>query len=254
MIHSGIQRRIQVFIAAFALVLVHDSNTAAQSLFQTKIQYAPSPPPTIGTPQGSGRGAGSRGPACKRYENVTALVPLTQPPTQPTRWGLTTREYPTIWLSAPQGLAASVPIELVIQEAAGQNRFRTVVQTSEVSAGIFSLALPTAAPPLQIGKTYRWSISIYCDPDAIDIPVTVQGLIQRVALPSKLQSQIATTHNVSEQANLYARNGLWYDALTTLGEGLRSHDDPGIATALKDLLRQANLNGMVSTAIVPCCK
>ena len=247
-------RRIRVSIAASILVLIHGSNTPAQSPYSiSKIQFTPPPPPTIGAPEGSERGAGSRGPACKRYEKVIALVPLTKT-IQPIRWGLTTKAHPTIWLYAPQGLAANTPLELVLQDEAGQNRSRAVFQTSETSVGIFSLSLPATAAPLQVGKIYRWSVSIYCNPDAIDIPVIVQGALQRVTLSSKLQNQLAVTQSVLEQANLYARNGVWYDALATLGEKLRNHEKTGIASAWKDLLQQASLGKVESAVIVPCCK
>ncbi len=252
MIHPWI-RRIRVSLAASILVLIHGSSTPAQSPHSIpKIQFIPPPPPTIGMPEGSERGAGSRGPACKRYENTTALVPLTRT-TQPIRWGLTTT-HPTIWLYAPQGLAANTPLALVLQDEAGQNRSRTVLQTSETPVGVFSLSLPATAAPLQAGKIYRWSVSIYCDPDAIDIPVIVQGALGRVTLSAKLQSQLAATHSVLEQANLYAQNGVWYDALTTLGEELRRHEETGIASAWRDLLQQASLGKVKSAAIVPCCK
>lgn len=252
MIHHWKPRLLQVSIAVLICILGNGSHTAAQSPAQkSKIQFTPPPPPsTIGTPQ-SGRGAGSRGPACKRYENVTPLVPLAK---TAIRWGLTSKEHPRLWFYAPQGLAANIPLELVFQDEAGQNRSRTVFHTSETPVGIFSVSLPATATPLQVGKIYRWSVSIYCDPETIDIPVTLQGALERVTLSSKVQNQLSATHSVLEQANLYARNGLWYDALTTLGEGLRNSKEPGIASAWKDLLQQASLDQVPSTAIVPCCQ
>ena len=253
MIHSWIWR-IRVSLAASILVLIHGSNTPAQSPYSIpKIQFTPPPPPTIGAPEGSERGAGSRGPACKRYENVTALVPLTKT-TQPIHWGLTTKAHPTIWLYAPRGLAANTPLALVLQDEAGQNRSRTVFQTSKTPVGIFSLSLPATVAPLQVGKIYRWSVSIYCNPDAVDIPVSIQGALGRVTLSAKLQNQLAATHSVLEQANLYAHNGVWYDALTTLGEESRHHEKTGIASGWRDLLQQAGFGEVESAAIVPCCK
>lgn len=246
-------RWIQLFTATFILVLVHSSNGAAQSPFQTNIQFVPPPPPTIGVPQSDGRGAGSRGPSCKRYEKITPLVPFTRTATQPIRWGLTTVEHPTMWFYAPEGLAANMSLEFVLQDEAGQNRSRTVVQTSNVPAGIFRLAFPATAAPLQAGKRYSWALSIYCDSDAIDIPIRVQGSIQRVVSSSGLQRQLDATHNPLEQAKLYAKKGIWYDALTAVGEHLRQGKDTETVTVWKALLQQAGLTGIATSTIVPCC-
>ena len=253
MLHPLLLRRIQIFTATFILILVHGSNGAAQSPFQAKIQFVPPPPPTIGVPREGGRGAGSRGPACKRYENVTALVPFTKTKVQTIQWGLTTVKHPTVWFYAPQGLAANIPLEFVLQDEAGQNRFRTVVQTSNVPKGVFSLSLPATADPLQLGKLYRWSISIYCDPEALDIPITVEGNVKRIALSNSVQNQLAATQSILEQANLYATEGVWYDALTTLGESLRQSEGSESIMAWKDLLQQANLGDTARATIVPCC-
>lgn len=246
-------RWVQTFTATFLLLLLHNSNGFTQTSPQASIQFVPPPPPTIGIPQSGGRGAGSRGPSCKRYEKITPLVPFTRTATQPIRWGLTTVEHPTMWFYAPEGLAANIPLEFVLQDEAGQKRSRTVVQTSNVPAGIFKLPFPATAIPLQAGKRYSWTLSIYCDPDAIYIPIKVQGSIQRVATPSSLRNQLDTTHDPLKQAKLYAQNGIWYDALTALGQPLRPGKDSEIVTAWKALLQQAGLTGIATSTIVPCC-
>ena len=254
MIHRHLPQRIQFIIISIALVLNCSTRAIGQTASQPRIHFVPPPPPSIGEPSGRDRGAGSRGPTCQRYQQVTALVPSITT-TQSIAWGRTTEAHPTLWFNAPQGLAANLPIEFVLQDETGQYRYKEDVQTSETPAGVFSLSLPAAADALQVGKTYQWSVFIYCDPDAIDLPVAVKGSLERIALPAELQNQLDSTQDILERASLYAENGIWYDALTTLGKRIRQSDDSAITSAWADLLNQANLSGLDSgKVIVPCCE
>jgi hypothetical protein len=212
----------------------------------------PPPPPDIGEPEDRGQGGGSRGDACERYVGMMALVPSANPQALP--WGLTIAERPTIWLYAPQGLAAAVPLEFVLQDQMGETRHRTLVRAPEMPAGVFSLSVRDSTAPLAVGQSYRWSVSIYCDPEAPDVPIVVQGNLERVAPPAHLQSQLAVTQDAIDQAALYAQHGIWYDALTTLAEQRTQTEDAAIVTVWSDLLGQVNLGEIAPAAIVPCCR
>ena len=257
MIHRYLPQRIQfIIILSIVLILIYSTRVIGQTISQSQhIQFIPPPPPNIGEPDGRSRGAASRGPACQRYEHVMALVPSLKT-TQNIPWGLTTATHPTLWFYAPQGLAANIPLEFILHDETGQNRYRNVVQTPETPIGVFSLSLPATADALQLGKTYQWSVSIYCDAEVIDTPITMKGHLQRIALPARLQNQLDATSDILERAILYAKNGIWYDTLTTLGGRIRQGNDVDvlITSAWTDLLKQANLNGLDSEdVIVPCC-
>lgn len=239
----NLQRSTLLFLTV-AIVLTPTVSPAQSA----RLRFVPPPPPPhIGEPGGRGQGGGSRGDACRRYEGVTALVPVAAP--SAVAWGVSVADHPTLWLYAPQGLAANLPLELVLEDETGQNRYRTMVRSTETIAGVFSLSLPATAPPLPVGN-YRWSVSIFCDSIEPDLPIVLQGNLQRIAPPVDLQSQLAQTQDPIEQAKLYAQAGIWYDALTTLGERRPQATD---AAVWSDLLQQGNLDAFATAPITLCC-
>ncbi|MGV0027933.1 DUF928 domain-containing protein [Phormidesmis priestleyi] len=203
------------------------------------IRFVPPTPPDPGEPGGRGQGGGSRG-ECRPYESLTAFVPKSG-------WGLTTSERPTIWFNVPQGLAEGVAIAWVLRDDAGKTIAKVSFKAPKTPPGVISLPVQTI-DGLKVNQTYRWTFSIYCDPQEPDQPVTIRGRITRSALSAKLQAQIAAATPL-EKATLYAENGIWYDSLTILG--LQSQKDPAIAAAWTDLLQQEKL--VPSGPIVPCC-
>jgi Domain of Unknown Function (DUF928) len=201
---------------------------------RARIRWQPPPvPPNLGDPGGRGQGGGSRGP-CDNYDKVSALLP-------PSQWGLTTLEYPTIWLNLPKGLAAQVPVEFVLADNQGKVLFKEITDAVKTSAGINPFPVPTRAPALQVNQQYSWSIAIYCDADVPDKPVVIRGNIGRSALSSLATTQFSQRLDAIDRASIYAEQGFWYDALTTLGMERRSANWRAVAIAWKDLLSQVNL-------------
>jgi Domain of Unknown Function (DUF928) len=205
----------------------------------------PPPPPNLGDPSDRGQGGGSRG-NCDAYKTVTALLPRSQ------SWGLTTQAHPMLWLNLPKGIAAQVPLELVLQDAQGKPLFKKIWKAPETPSGIISIPVPTEAPALQLNQSYRWAISIYCDAENPDTPVKIWGAIDRTALSPAAAAKLATLPLAIDQAALYAEQGVWYDAVTTLGLARRSrtHSANYPATiAWKDLLKQAELQSLMSAPL-----
>jgi hypothetical protein len=199
-----------------------------------RIRWQPPPmPPNLGDPAGRGQGGGSRGP-CRKYDKVSALLPASQ-------WGLTTLEYPTVWLNLPKGMAAQVPVEFVLENNQGKVLFKEIADAAQTPAGINPFPLPTRAPALQVNQQYRWSIAIYCDAEAPDKPVVIRGKIGRSALSSLAETRLSQSLDAIDRASIYAEQGFWYDALTTLGMERRSAGGRAVAIAWKDLLNQVNL-------------
>ena len=99
------------------------------------IKFTPPPPPDPGEPDNRGQGGGSRGP-CRRYAGLTALVPSGA-------WGVTVSEHPTMWIYAPAGLAARVPLEFVLRDRQGNALYKTSFVATELPAGVMQLPLPT---------------------------------------------------------------------------------------------------------------
>lgn len=224
----------------------------AQTLTSTiKINYVP---PTVqekpGEPRGRRRGGGSRGP-CKQYETLTALVPINSTGTKESVWGQSIGQNPTFWFFVPDKLTPKVPVEFVIQDEADNYIYQTKFNPSETQSGIISL---TAKPqtPLVAGKSYHWTFSIYCDPEKPSASVYVRGSMTQVALNPTLQKQLELAKTPLERAAFFAKNGIWYNALTTLGEQIQNIKaiDSQITSAWTDLLKQVNLHNSASAPIV----
>ncbi|MBX9255896.1 DUF928 domain-containing protein [Desmonostoc muscorum CCALA 125] len=227
----------------------------AQTLTPTnKITYvAPTLQEKPGEPRGRRRGGGSRG-SCKQYETLTALVPITKTATKDLVWGQSVSQTPTFWFFVPDKLSPKVPVEFVIQDEADNYVYHTKFNPPETQSGIFSLPVkPTT--PLVAGKSYTWTFSIYCDPDKPSAAVYVQGSMTQMALNPSWRQQLEAAKTPLAKASFFAEHGIWYDALTTLGESLKDtkNKDPKIASAWMDLLKQVNLVQSGTDAIASCC-
>ncbi|MHC5747254.1 MAG: DUF928 domain-containing protein [Nostoc sp.] len=245
-------------ISALTLSIVNapgNWNVQAQTLTPTsKITYvAPTAQEKPGEPTGRRRGGGSRG-SCKSYESLTALVPITKTGNKDLVWGQSASQTPTFWFFVPDKLTPKVPVEFVIQDEADNYVYHTKFNPAETQSGIFSLPVqPTK--PLVAGKSYRWTFSIYCDPDKPSAAVYVQGSMTQVAINPSWQQQLAAAKTPLEKASFFAENGVWFDALTSLGENLQNtkDKDPEIASAWIELLKQGDLAQFSTDAIASCC-
>lgn len=229
------------------------------------VRFDPPPLPAKadrGAPSGRQQGGASRG-LCPKVDKppLTALVPSTQTTlgnkqgglpgltTFESVWGLTATESLTLWFYVPYSLTPNLPIEFVLQDEQGEKVYETFVPVSETSSGIVKFRVPSTTP-LEMGKMYHWFFSINCVPGD---PVFVEGWVQRVAPNSTLASQLQKA-TPRESIALYAANGYWYDALTTLAE-LRSAN-PRDATLSNDwvsLLHSVKLDAIAQEPIVQCC-
>lgn len=238
-----------VFAPLLSLAPFTAISQSVQAQRNSIIRFDPPPPPDRGEPAGRGLGGGQRGNC------LTALVPVTQISGGDLYWGLTTVDRPTLWFHLSKPLAAPASGKWLLQDEAGQVRYSSPFTLPQQSAGTISLSLPMTAPPLQVGQSYRWSVSLECDPEVVDAPVRLEGQLKRVAVPAQLQTQLAAAKTPIEKAAVYAQQGIWHDALSTLGLSLRQEKsgDRAIVAAWTDLLRQVNLDNAASDPVLPCC-
>jgi hypothetical protein len=234
--------RILATIAILSTIITLPTIAQTQPPPTTKITQKirwkpPIPPSSIGIPGNRAQGGGTRG--CKPYSGIVALVPLTP---QNIAWGKTIANRPTVWLNIPQGLTKDLPIEIVVREQNGKPIAKQLFTTKDkISSGTIGVTFPPATV-MQIDRTYRWEIALYCDTEErIDRPLIIQGKIQRVAAPNSF----STAKSPIEITQILAENGIWYDALTQLGDRLaKTKDrDRDLANAWLELLRSAGING-----------
>lgn len=205
---------------------------------------------------------GTRGPGQRPCQiELVAVVPLevdatdkqleeTNNPcsleiTSPTTF--TSLERPVLWFYIPIELDAGTKATLTLLNAdLAEPQSSTTVSLS-VTPGFVSVPLTHR---LEVDQPYRWNFTV-ATPSASDLTVT--GVTQRITPSSALTQQLRSA-TPSSQAELYARAGLWQDALTTLGN-LRRTDptNPAIAADWATLLSSVGLGEIANAPLLECC-
>jgi hypothetical protein len=164
--------------------------------------------------------------------------------------GLTLAEHPTFWFYVPYSLNSPPPVlsvEFVLQDEKSKEVYKRVLTTSENSPGVFSFELPSTAPPLEVGRRYHWYFVIYCgDPE---LPNYVNGWVERVELNPSLKTQLEQATPL-ESVTLYAKAGIWHEAVTSLGKLRR--ENPQKAALMADwneLLKSVDLEAIAQEPI-----
>lgn len=114
-------------------------------------------------------------------------------------------------------------------------------------AGIMRVDLPPDAPELAVGKEYRWSVTVACNPNRpSDYVAFNQSFVARVAPTSDLSRQLAAAKTTLERARTYAQKGLWYEALGSLSDA--SEKDPNAYNEMLLMLDQEGLTKVTKYA------
>jgi hypothetical protein len=145
------------------------------------------------------KAGGSRGCKMPLNDAVTLLVPQDHTAT-------TISEHPTFFWYLSQKL--SLPLRFTLLEPG-----KKPILTKELKPepGIVALKLPQNSAPLEVGKTYRWTVTVVCNEKKPSRNLFAQAWIERVALPKERLSN--NTKDTSFCSLKYASEGIWYDAL-----------------------------------------
>ncbi|MGI0487232.1 DUF928 domain-containing protein [Pantanalinema rosaneae CENA516] len=225
-------------IAAQSMQPDHHAPTANTIPF-----LSPTPPDTGEPTTGADRGGSTRDP-------IVALVPLAKSAgTQiDQRWGLTTVDRPTFWFHLPDQILANQEATFTLRDGTGAMVYQTKFTTPATAPVTFKVVLPATVPPLAVHRSYRWQLAMEL-PEVDDLRM-ITGLVQRSQPSAQLRQQLATAKTPFEQAVIYAQHGIWYDALTIVGnEQLAGRHDSAIAAAWSDLLKQIKLQGIAAVPI-----
>ncbi len=206
---------------------------------------------------GRAQGGGVRGKKtafCPTPEvPLTALVPFTATypegktiPITMNVWGTTTQAHPTLWAYVPP-LDPSIELQFLLTE--GRNLVHRTTLQAPGQGGVIAIPIPTTATALTPDKQYQWTLSFRCKApttgqttgsSAQIETVYIQASVFYKPLDSAIANQLTPTPS-RQNAALYAQNGFWYDALTTLAT-LRQQapEDPTLqadwATLLKSMV------------------
>jgi len=150
---------------------------------------------------------------CKKEGNlnIRLLVPG-DPESFP---GLTAEPYPTFWFYVPYKSDNGNTLRAKFKLQDDKDTIFDDIYPLAKTPGIINITLPSNSKPLKIGKKdYSWTFSILCDERDPSANIWLSGKVERVKHSHKLTPSSTTTPE--EKVRLYAKDGLWNDALTII--------------------------------------
>ncbi len=165
-------------------------------------------PPRRGAPA-TRIGGGTRGPGSK--------APVLQV-LAPEHTGLTEQAQPDLYWFVSAPVAARFEFALISDdtlETVTETRLPTVRR-----AGIQRLSLKDHGVRLKSGVVYQWSVALVADSEQRSLDIVAGGTIERI--PSSTRVAKNCTENCAElKTRIYAGNGLWYEAVSTVSDAIR---------------------------------
>ncbi len=200
-------------------------------------------PPGNGAPDNTVGGGTREGGVCS--QSVTEPNPGFMPVLPKTGHGLTAADRPTFFAYVPSTVAQTVFFS--IQGEDSDYYYQKTFALGGASS-IISVTLPADAPPLEVGKQYRWSFVLQCNAQLRPDDPMVEGRVQRIALTPAITSQVSRA-SARQRASLYGEAGLWFDLLASLVT-LRqaAPQDAGLNEVWQTILSE---NGMEAIATAP---
>ena len=187
----------QYFYLVVYLVVIVFGRAPASSMSKHQLTYRP--------PQGKVRhqvrkAGGSRGCNLPLNDTVTLLVP---------------QEHTAITVSARPiffwylSRKISLPLRFTLLEPGKKPMF---IKELNPEPGIVALKFPQNSPALEVGKTYRWTVTVVCNQKKPSRNLFAQAWIERVRVPKSINFS-ENRADSSFCSVKYAQSGIWYDAL-----------------------------------------
>ncbi|MEB3282890.1 MAG: DUF928 domain-containing protein [Lyngbya sp.] len=236
---------VSVGVAIIPSLPVRAEKSSSQQ--KTRVTVAFQPPPGEGMPNRTAGGASRTGNSCPSLSadksDLTALVPALEKPNGigSSLTGLTTEATPTFYFFVP-AIAATEGV-FSLKDENDQDVYQTRLSVSG-KAGIVSVKLPSDAPPLKVGQSYRWSFGLVCQAESSQQQpevVFVTGEIRRVEADVALSDQLQQLTPL-EQAAVYAENGIWFDSIQILANLRQTQPNNSmLASQWEELLKSVEL-------------
>lgn len=168
-------------------------------------------PQRRGTPQRR-EGAGTRMPdRC-----ITGNKPI-MPLTPSDNFGTTTSKTPVLFWYIPQTSAKTAELRIVELRGNQEEELYTTSIPLQQVPGLVMYRLPAElAAKLQTDKTYDWQFSLICSPEDPSRNPFIEGRFQLINTPAAVQTALKTAKTPRDRATVYAKAGIWYDAIATL--------------------------------------
>ena len=163
----------------------------------------------------------------------------------PDHAGLTTQAQPTLYWYASTPVVVRFEIAPINEDETAP--LLKVEAGSKKLAGIQQLGLGDHNISLQPELTYQWSVMLAADEGSRSAGVIASGLIKRMEPGEGLTSRIKRIKGTG-LVNVYASEGIWYDALETISSMIEeSPGDKGLVAIRASLLDQVGLQVVTGT-------
>lgn len=162
---------------------------------------------------------------------------------------LTLSATPTFWFYIPEQPASEVNAEFFLIDG------DRLVYKQEIllpqPSGVISI-IPDF--PLKLNKPYRWGFVVSMNPERPSQHVFVEGLVQRIESNTSLSNQLNTARSERDRIAIYARNGIWHEAVTELGILHRQYpQNSNWQNDWSNLLNSVGLGAIAKVPLVDCC-
>ena len=169
-------------------------------------------PPMRGAPRAR-IGGGTRGKSVADLE----LFLLT-----PDHIAHTSKAQPTLYWYVSEPGEALYEIALIEDKT-----LKTVIEgrlDNIVEPGIHEIPLEKFNVTLTPGVVYQWFVTLIIDAEQRSRDIVASGMIERIEPSPEQKAQLHLADRVSEQqVAVYAQEGFWYDALSSISELIESH-------------------------------
>ncbi len=227
-------RKFILFFSYLSLAVsigLSEGSLAARTIAGTVAGYVP--PPPRGNRRQSTVAGGSRGCAAAGDVSLTLLVPSDHVAT-------TTLSHPVFLFHLdaifPRPLIFTL-VEPGIAEPLFQKKF--ILDRS----GIVRIELPANGKGLEEGKEYYWTVTLSCNERRPSENAYARAAIERVPVPSQLKRELDSKPDRLTRAEIYARSGIWYDALAlSYRADLPAPDRYGETAYFRQLLKRVGLD------------
>lgn len=192
---------------------------------------APPNPSSPRTPTGSNSSRSNEECTGNEKTSLTVLAPLAYV-------GQTVSLQPTFAWFVPN--SQSRDIEFSLDEYVNGKPRRVDTISMHSSPGIMTYSLANKQISLVAGQRYLWQVALLCNPNHPSEDLIASAEIEVVAIPPKLKNQISQTKEFWKRSDLYAEQGLWYDALAeTLNNSANKVSILNLLTELSQLEKEA---------------
>ena len=182
--------------------------------------------------------------SCENFPQAifTALVPEN-------KIGRTVSDYPTFFFYLPQTGAEFA--KFILEDESGNLIYQQDLTIKNLS-GVIGVSIPADknVPPLEVGKSYTWKFTVVCDAQDRSSALLERGIVRRVEVSANILRELETA-DPRQKTVIYAENGIWQDALSTLAAARRANpNDTDLAADWESLLDSVRLGAIAKEPIL----